>query len=130
MLSHLCNYWWSRRQHINLNKECLKNKYNKIAIINIFKIRYLTSREHTFFSTSQAVFLKIHTQLSHNTRLNTSQRIRIVKTIFSGSNTVEKIRDNNTNLMEDCKSHIQKVLRILIRITTKKSITRISEQKC
>lgn len=28
-----------------------------------------------------------------------------MKTIFPGSNTVAKIRDNNTNLMEDFKSH-------------------------
>lgn len=52
-----------------------------------------------------------------------------MKTIFPGSSAVEKIRDKNTNLMEDFKSHIQEVLRILIRVTTKKSITRISEQK-
>ena len=63
--------------------EYLHNTINQFDLINMCKLFYPITVEHTFFQSAYRIFTKINNVLSHETSFNKFQRIDIIQCMFA-----------------------------------------------
>ena len=94
----------SSKQKINKETQVLNDTLDEIDLLDIFKIFHPNAEENTFFSSVHGTFSRIDHILDQKSNLSKSEKVEIVRSIFSNHNAMrldinyKKKTVRNTNI--------------------------------
>ena len=80
----------SYREKISNETLSLKDIWDQIDLVDIYKTFHSKTAEHTFFSSGRGTSSRIDHMLGHKTSLNKFKKIEITSRIFSDHNLVKQ----------------------------------------
>ena len=78
----------SPKMKINKERQALNDTFNKMDLIDIYRIFHTKTTEYTFFSSVHGTFSSIGHILGHKSRAGKFKKIEIISSIFSNHNAM------------------------------------------